>query len=130
MAQIKGVCPHNCPDTCGWVVTLDDAGVPVKIGGDPDHPYTRGWLCTKVNRYLEFVLHPERLRAGGGADGPFQPRGAHPGPEALVRDDALDRSQGAGIAVREDRLRTVLGDNRPPPRDDLVQRLLPGDGLE
>jgi anaerobic selenocysteine-containing dehydrogenase len=60
--QIKGTCPHNCPDTCGWVVTLDEAGTPVRIQGDPDHPFTRGWLCAKVNRYLEFVLHPDRLR--------------------------------------------------------------------
>src|SRR5687768_7393152 len=60
--EIKGACPHNCPDTCGWVVTLDSSGTPVKIQGDRDHPYTRGWLCAKVNRYLEFVLHPERLR--------------------------------------------------------------------
>src|SRR5689334_5878816 len=40
--QIKGACPHNCPDTCGWVVTVNEAGTPVKIQGDPDHPYTRG----------------------------------------------------------------------------------------
>lgn len=62
MGTIKGVCPHNCPDTCGWVVTVDESGTPAKIQGDPDHPYTRGWLCAKVNRYLEFVLHNDRLR--------------------------------------------------------------------
>jgi anaerobic selenocysteine-containing dehydrogenase len=62
LRTVRGACPHNCPDTCGWVVSLDEHGTPVRIAGDPDHPYTRGWLCTKVNRYLEFVLHPERLR--------------------------------------------------------------------
>ena len=77
MEQIKGACPHNCPDTCGWVVTRDDSGTPVKIQGDPDHPYTRGWLCTKVNRYLEFVLHPDRLRypmrrVGAKGEGRFE----------------------------------------------------------
>ena len=86
LMQIKGACPHNCPDTCGWVVTLDDAGTPVKIGGDPDHPYTRGWLCTKVNRYLDFVLHPERLqypmrRVGAKGEGKF---------ERISWDEALD----------------------------------------
>lgn len=75
--QIKGACPHNCPDTCGWVVSLDDAGKPVKIQGDPDHPYTQGWLCTKVNRYLELVLHPERVRhplrrVGAKGEGKFE----------------------------------------------------------
>ncbi|MCC2669981.1 MAG: molybdopterin oxidoreductase family protein [Armatimonadetes bacterium] len=84
--QIKGACPHNCPDTCGWVVTLDDAGTPVKIEGDADHPYTRGWLCTKVNRYLDFVLHPERLRhplrrVGEKGEGRF---------EQISWDEALD----------------------------------------
>ncbi len=86
MQHVKGACPHNCPDTCGWVVTLDAAGTPVKIQGDPDHPYTRGWLCTKVNRYLEFVLHPERLRrplrrVGAKGEGRFEP---------ISWDEALD----------------------------------------
>lgn len=78
MDTIKGVCPHNCPDTCGWVVTLDESGTPARIQGDPDHPYTRGWLCAKVNRYLEFVLHEDRLRqplrrVGAKGDGRFEP---------------------------------------------------------
>ena len=67
---VKGVCPHNCPDTCGWIVTRDPSGTPLRIQGDPDHPYTRGWLCAKVNRYLEFVLHPERLRTPLRRTGP------------------------------------------------------------
>lgn len=83
---IKGACPHNCPDTCGWVVTLDDSGAPTRIQGDPDHPYTRGWLCAKVNRYLELVLHPERLRqplrrVGAKGEGKFAP---------ISWDEALD----------------------------------------
>jgi anaerobic selenocysteine-containing dehydrogenase len=77
--QIRGTCPHNCPDTCGWVVTVDrDTGLPVRIQGDPAHPYTNGWLCSKVNRYLEFVLHEDRLRTplrrvGPKGEGRFQP---------------------------------------------------------
>lgn len=78
MQKIKGACPHNCPDTCGWVVTLDEAGTPTRIQGDPDHPYTQGWLCAKVNRYLEFVQHPDRLRTplrrvGAKGEGKFEP---------------------------------------------------------
>jgi anaerobic selenocysteine-containing dehydrogenase len=76
-SHVRGVCPHNCPDTCGWVVTVEN-GAPVRIEGDADHPYTRGWLCTKVNRYLEFVLHPDRLRqpmrrVGRKGEGRFEP---------------------------------------------------------
>jgi len=95
MRTIKGCCPHNCPDTCGWVVTLDGAGAPVKIQGDPTHPYTRGWLCTKVNRYLEFVLHPERLtnpmrRVGAKGEGRF---------ERISWDEALDEIAGRWQAL-------------------------------
>lgn len=61
MREVRGACPHNCPDTCGWIVTLDDDGRPSRISGNPDHPYTGGWLCAKVNRYLELVHHPDRL---------------------------------------------------------------------
>jgi hypothetical protein len=69
------------PDTCGWIVTRDDAGTPIRIQGDPDHPYTRGWLCAKVNRYLEFVLHPERLRTPLRRTGPTpEPVAAPAGP--------------------------------------------------
>jgi len=44
------------------LVTVDDAGQAVKLRGDPDHPFTRGFLCQKVTRYLERVYHPDRLK--------------------------------------------------------------------
>lgn len=43
------------------VVDVAD-GRAVRLGGDADHPFTRGFLCQKVIRYLERVYHPERLR--------------------------------------------------------------------
>jgi anaerobic selenocysteine-containing dehydrogenase len=59
---VKGVCPHDCPDTCGLVVSVDpDTGRAVDLRGDKDHPFTRGFLCQKVANYLERVYHPERL---------------------------------------------------------------------
>jgi anaerobic selenocysteine-containing dehydrogenase len=58
---VRGVCPHDCPDTCG-VLTEVAGGVAVGFRGDPDHPVTRGWLCAKVRPYLDHVYHPERLR--------------------------------------------------------------------
>ena len=42
------------------VVTVQD-GRAVDLRGDPDHPFTRGFLCGKVARYLDRVYHPERL---------------------------------------------------------------------
>ncbi len=58
---IRVVCPHDCPDTCGMVVTVTD-GRAVRLRGDPEHPFTRGFLCQKVARYLDRVYHPERLQ--------------------------------------------------------------------
>src|ERR1051325_925951 len=58
---IRAVCPHDCPDTCGMLVTVED-GRATKLRGDPDHPFTRGFLCQKVTRYLERVYHPDRLK--------------------------------------------------------------------
>jgi anaerobic selenocysteine-containing dehydrogenase len=57
---VRAVCPHDCPDTCGMVVRVE-GGRAVDLRGDPDHPFTRGFLCGKVARYLDRVYHPERL---------------------------------------------------------------------
>ncbi len=57
---VRVVCPHDCPDTCGMIVTVRD-GRAVDLRGDPEHPFTKGFLCQKVSRYLERVYHPERL---------------------------------------------------------------------
>jgi anaerobic selenocysteine-containing dehydrogenase len=76
LKTIRGVCPHDCPDTCGWVVTVED-GKAVKLRGDRDHPFTEGFLCQKVSRYLERVYHPDRLlypklRTGPKGSGQFR----------------------------------------------------------
>ena len=61
LRTVKAVCPHDCPDTCSIVVTVDGSGRATSVKGDPDHPFTQGFLCAKVNRYLDRVYHPERL---------------------------------------------------------------------
>ncbi len=58
--QVRGVCPHDCPDTCGIVTDVRN-GVAVGFRGDAEHPVTRGWLCAKVRPYLEHVYHPDRV---------------------------------------------------------------------
>src|SRR5437763_12556546 len=73
---IRAVCPHDCPDTCSMLVTVED-GRATRIAGDPDHPITQGFLCTKVSKYLERTYHPDRLlfpqiRAGAKGDGKFR----------------------------------------------------------
>jgi anaerobic selenocysteine-containing dehydrogenase len=58
--NVLGACPLDCPDTCGWVVTVRD-GQAVRLRGNPDHPFTRGALCVKVNRWLEHAAGPDRI---------------------------------------------------------------------
>ena len=59
--EIRGACPLDCPDTCSWIVTVEQ-GEAVSLRGDPHHPYTRGSLCNKVADYLKYSRSPERLR--------------------------------------------------------------------
>ncbi len=73
---VHGTCHHDCPDSCGWTVTVED-GVAVKMRGRSDHPYSAGELCPKVNRFLDRVYSPDRLlhplrRVGRKGDGRFE----------------------------------------------------------
>ena len=58
--QYRSVCPYDCPDTCGLLVTVESDRA-VKVAGDPRHPFTQGTLCPKMNRYHETVHSPRRL---------------------------------------------------------------------
>jgi anaerobic selenocysteine-containing dehydrogenase len=57
---VHAACPHDCPDACGVLITVDD-GRAIKIQGDPAHPVTRGFLCAKVAKYLDRVYSPDRV---------------------------------------------------------------------
>ena len=74
--QVLGACPHDCPDTCSLLTTVQ-GGVAVKVQGNPAHPHTAGSLCTKVSRYPERTYHPERVlhplkRVGPKGSGQFE----------------------------------------------------------
>jgi anaerobic selenocysteine-containing dehydrogenase len=58
--RVHGVCPHDCPDTCGVITEVEDNRA-VRFYADPDHPITQGWLCAKVRSYLDHVYHHDRL---------------------------------------------------------------------
>ena len=120
---VKGVCPHDCPDTCSFDTQVVD-GVAVELRGSHDHPVTQGFLCAKVNRYLERTYHPERLlspmrRVGAKGEGRFEPATweeaiadisaklldvvAVHGPESVVPysySGTLGQVQGGGTADR------------------------------
>ncbi|MFZ1916751.1 MAG: molybdopterin-dependent oxidoreductase, partial [Terriglobales bacterium] len=57
---VHAACPHDCPDACGVLITIED-GRATKIQGDPEHPVTRGFLCAKVAKYLDRVYSPQRV---------------------------------------------------------------------
>ncbi len=57
---VHAACPHDCPDACGVLITIED-GRATKIQGDPKHPVTRGFLCAKVAKYLDRVYSPARV---------------------------------------------------------------------
>src|SRR5919197_4840330 len=102
---VRGACPHDCPDTCAMLVTVED-GRAVRVAGDPDHPFTNGFLCTKVNRYVERTYHRDRLlhpmrRVGPKGRGQF---------ERISWDDALDEiaARLAAIAQSADGPQAIL----------------------
>lgn len=71
----KTVCPHDCPDTCSSVATVEDGRV-TACDGDPEHPFTQGFLCHKAHRYADRIYSPLRVlyplrRAGKKGDGRF-----------------------------------------------------------
>lgn len=72
----RSVCPYDCPDTCGLLVTVTN-GRAVKVSGDPEHPFTRGTLCPKMLHYEKTVHSPLRLttpllRSGPKGSGEFR----------------------------------------------------------
>ena len=73
---VRGVCPHDCPDTCGVITEVEDDRA-VAFYADSHNPVTDGWLCAKVRPYLEHVYHPDRLqfplrRVGSKGGGQWQ----------------------------------------------------------
>ena len=74
---VKSVCPLYCPDTCSMKVTVVE-GRATDLRGDAEHPFTRGFLCQKMARYLDRVYSPDRLltplkRVGEKGLGQFEP---------------------------------------------------------
>ena len=96
---VLGACHHDCPDTCAWQVTVVD-GRATRLRGNPDHPFTRGTLCPKVNRFVDRVYDADRVvrplrRTGPKGRGEF---------EEISWDDAIRE-----IAAR---MRALMGADR------------------
>jgi molybdopterin guanine dinucleotide-containing S/N-oxide reductase-like protein len=92
---VHTVCSHDCPDSCGVLVTVNEQGRAVKVAGDPANPVTQGFLCGKVAKYLDRVYAPERIlyplkRKPGVAKGPLKRGSEHEAFERVSWDEALD----------------------------------------
>src|ERR671914_1237452 len=104
MAEVARVaCPHDCPDTCAMLVTVED-GVATEIKGDPSMPFTEGTLCTKVAYYLERTYAPDRLlypqkRIGKKGEGKFK---------RITWDEALDEIAARLKAAAAEEPETIL----------------------
>jgi len=85
---VHAACPHDCPDACGVLITIED-GRATRIQGDPEHPVTRGFLCAKVAKYLDRVysrarvLYPMRR---------VSPKGPTPQADEHIQAAGADRS--------------------------------------
>src|SRR5579859_2689367 len=73
---ILGACPHDCPDTCSMLITVENERA-IEVRGNPNHPFTRGGLCVKMNNYTDRVYSPDRVlyplrRTGPKGTGQFE----------------------------------------------------------
>jgi anaerobic selenocysteine-containing dehydrogenase len=107
---VHTVCSHDCPDSCGVLVTVDESGRATRVRGDASHPVTRGFLCGKVAKYLDRVYSPERLlvpmrRRAGVPKAPLEKGREAEAFERISWDEALST-----IAAR---LKTIAAEYGP-----------------
>lgn len=94
------VCTKDCPDTCGLLVKVENGKI-TKVKGDPDHPFTKGFICKKAHYFPQHVHNDARIltplkRSGPKGSGQFEP---------ITWDEALDQ-----IA---DKIKRVSADHGP-----------------
>jgi len=41
-------CTKDCPDSCSIIVEKKHSDQNIKIMGNPEHPFTKGFTCAKV----------------------------------------------------------------------------------
>lgn len=58
--QHVSACTRDCPDCCSILVTKNEDGS-CSFRGNPEHPFTKGFICAKTARYAGMLSHPERI---------------------------------------------------------------------
>ena len=103
---LKTVCPRDCYDACGIVVTKVDGRIK-NVRGDRDHPVSRGKLCRKCSIGYNGVFldegarltHPLR-RSGAKGSGQF---------ERISWDEAIADCAGRlGVIARDHGAASIL----------------------
>ena len=61
MEKIIRTCCQSSHCECGVLVHVTDGKV-TKIAADPQHPFTRGFICVKAQAQPEALYHPDRLK--------------------------------------------------------------------
>ena len=102
---IRTVCAHDCPDMCSILAHVDEGRL-VRVEGDPDQPFTAGFVCAKVRREPELVHSPDRVRTPLRRTGPKGSAEFRP----VSWDEALDLLVDRWQAIRrEDGPLAILG---------------------
>ena len=60
MKKISHGCTLDCADCCKFNVYVEDNKI-IKIEGDKEHPYTKGFICKKGLSHLDRLNHKNRI---------------------------------------------------------------------
>ncbi|UZP68452.1 molybdopterin-dependent oxidoreductase [Desulfovibrio mangrovi] len=58
--KLISACTLDCPDACSVIIEKKDDGS-VSITGNPEHPFTKGFICSKGRKAYERLSSPERI---------------------------------------------------------------------
>ncbi len=85
-----------CHPRCGLLLTMEN-GRAVRVEGDPEHPVTRGRICSRGALMLDHVYHPDRLNK------PLKRKGAKGAGlwEEITWDQGLDEVAEKLAALRD-----------------------------
>lgn len=87
------ICNRDCPDACGIVATIENGRV-TRLGGDPSHPVTQGFLCYRTSHFLATQYSPDRLTS------PLMRKGGELQPVSW--EEALDFAAERLLAIRSE----------------------------